>query len=286
MTDYQKTTWRLIKTPPAVGPWNMAVDEAILESVRNSSSPPTLRLYAWNPPCISIGYAQSISDVDMDALVKYNWMCVRRTTGGRAILHTDELTYAVIGPQSDPRLAGGVLESYRKLSQALLRALELMSIPAVASHKTDRLSGNPHTQDSGITRSSNPVCFEVPSNYEITVEGKKLIGSAQARRKGGVLQHGSLPLDGDLTRITRALVFPSDNERAAAAARLLDRATTVENVMGHPVPWDIAAGAFCEAFEDTLNLDLQQASLTRLELKRGEDIMDEKYTHTNWTNRI
>lgn len=286
MTDYQKTTWRLIKSPPAAGPWNMAVDEAILESVGSNSSPPVLRLYAWTPPCISIGYAQPVSDIDLGALEKYKWMWVRRPTGGRAILHTDELTYAVIGAQSDPRLAGGVLESYRRLSQALLRALALMNIPAEARHKTDHHTPYPHAHGVGLPKSPNPVCFESPSKYEITVGGKKLIGSAQARRKGGVLQHGSLPLGGDLTRITRALVFPNEEARSAAAARLLDRATTVEEVLGYPQTWEAAAQAFYEAFEDTLQLDLQLSSLTRLELERAADILDEKFAHPAWTNRI
>ncbi len=128
----------------------------------------------------------------------HGWDLVRRPTGGRAILHTDELTYSVAGPQDEPRLAGSVLESYRVLAQALLYALQLLAIPAQAQEK-------PGTASTG-SPNQNPVCFEVPSNYEITVGGKKLVGSAQARRKEGVLQHGSLPLYGDLTRIVQALL--------------------------------------------------------------------------------
>jgi lipoate-protein ligase A len=190
------TTWRLLITPPARGAWNMAVDEAILEGAGHGEVPPTLRLYAWKPPCLSLGHAQPFADVDTARLKSHGWEVVRRMTGGRAILHTDELTYSVTGPIDEPRLAGTVLESYNRLAGALLAAVQDLSLPVEMKEGKAESNGEP-----------NPVCFEVPSTYEITVEGKKLIGSAQARRKDGVLQHGSLPLTGDLTRICQALAF-------------------------------------------------------------------------------
>jgi lipoate-protein ligase A len=182
---YETARWRLLHTTPAVGAWNMAVDEAILESVAAGTSLPTLRLYSWEPPCLSLGYAQAAGDVDLTLLNQAGWHLVRRPTGGRAILHADELTYSVIAPLKEPRVAGSVLESYSRLAQALLLALQILSLPAQTQLNSD--PGN-------STRNTNPVCFEVPSNYEILVNGKKLIGSAQARRKAGILQHGSLPL--------------------------------------------------------------------------------------------
>src|SRR3972149_8392190 len=184
-TLFPKTQWRLLRHPPAGGAWNMAVEEAILESARKGEAPPTLRLYDWQPACLSLGFAQSLTDVDASALQQRGWDLVRRPTGGRAILHTDELTYSVIGPTSEPRLAGSILESYQRLSQALLHSLELLGLPV---RQQSRPSG------SGNGQANNPVCFEVPSDYEIALGGKKLVGSAQARRKGGLLQHGSLPL--------------------------------------------------------------------------------------------
>ena len=217
----------------------MAVDEAILSAVGMNLVPPTLRLYAWDPPCLSLGYAQPSTDVDRARLAERGWHLVRRPTGGRAILHTDELTYSVIGPLTEPRLAGSVLESYRCLASALLSALHRLNIPA-ESHAV------PAAQAS---TGKGPVCFEVPSNYEITVQGKKLIGSAQARRKEGLLQHGALPLSGDLTRITQVLSFPDEAHRLEAASRLLFRAITAEEVLGYPLPWDAAAEAFHPPFK-------------------------------------
>ncbi len=278
LPDYPTTTWRLLRTPPAPGTWNMAVDEAILEAVGRGDVRPTLRLYAWHPPCLSLGYAQPVSDVDHERLSARGWEIVRRITGGRAILHTDELTYSVIGPYSEPRLAGSVLESYRCLSQALLAALQLLNLPAQARPKPQSppaSGGQPE-----------PICFEAPSNYEITINGKKLIGSAQARKKPGVLQHGTLPLHGDLTRITQALAFPDEASRSQAAERLLARAATVESVMGGRVSWEEAASAFITAFSQTLKLTLEPVELTPAELARAEELVKEKYAHPSWIGRI
>ncbi|MEN8173115.1 MAG: biotin/lipoate A/B protein ligase family protein [Chloroflexota bacterium] len=274
----QLTTWRLIETPPATGAWNMAVDEVLLESMSLSSVESVLRLYSWNPPCLSIGYAQNVADVDMTRLENFGWELVRRITGGRAILHSDEITYAVIGPHSEPRLGGGVLKSYRRLSEALLAALIKIGLPAQAL---------PHPKgESSDSSEQERICFEQPSNYEITVDGKKLIGSAQARKNTGVLQHGTLPLYGDLTRITQVLKFKDEEERAFGAQRLLSRATTVERVLNQSVNLELSAKAFVEAFSETLNLDLKPSTLTNEELTRAEELVNEKYALPAWTKRI
>lgn len=274
--SYTHQQWRLLVTPASGGALNMAIDEAILDFVGQNLSLPTLRLYAWEPACLSIGYAQPNFDVDKQRLLERGWDWVRRPTGGRAILHTDELTYSVIAPLSEPRVSGGVLESYQRLSKALLTALHSLNIPAQA-HPID-----PTTKMQG----NGPVCFEVPSNYEIVVAGKKLIGSAQARRKNGVLQHGTLPLHGDLTRITQVLAFSDEKHRSEAASRLLSHATTVETILGYKLNWEIAAQAFIAGFQSELDLELIRADLSNQEFKVAEKLAEEKYTHPSWLERI
>ena len=251
------------------------MDEAILLNTAKGIQPPTLRLYAWDPPCISLGYAQALAEVDMALLQAKGWEVVRRPTGGRAILHTDELTYSVIGPENEPRLSGDILSSYKRLSQALMLALQLIGLPVKALPKEEAPQG----------MQTDPVCFDVPSNYEITVEGKKLVGSAQARRKEGVLQHGTLPLSGDLTRITQALVYPDEESRSQAAQKLLARAATVEMALGQTVSWEQAADAFSQAFEQQLNLTLEKGELTPEELEKAEELLKEKYDHPDWTGK-
>lgn len=270
-------SWRLIHTLPAHGAWNMALDEAILEAVGSGESPPTLRLYSWDPPCLSLGYAQPFSDVDRNALEQNGWDWVRRPTGGRAILHTDELTYSVIAPLDEPRVRGTILESYRRLSAALLAALEFLGLPAQADKEYALPQGS---------QVNAPVCFEVPSNYEVTVHGSKLIGSAQARRNKGVLQHGSLPLHGDLSRITHALKFETSNDRATAAGRLLNHATTVEAVLGYRISWQQAALAFEKAFNQVLEIDLVRQNPSPPELNRCLQLVQEKYANDAWTLRV
>lgn len=268
--------WRILRTAAASGAWNMAVDEAILEAVGQRTSLPTLRLYAWQPACLSLGYAQPFGDADLEALALHGWQIVRRPTGGRAILHADELTYAVIAPLDEPRVAGGVLESYRRLSQALLDALRRVGLPAQA----DREYALPEGAQSG-----GPVCFEVPSNYEITVSEKKLVGSAQARKKEGVLQHGSLPLCGDLTRIIRALRFRDEAARQRATERLLAHAANAQ-MLGFTLTWEQCAQAFEDAFSETLNLHFQVQALSDQEQQRAEELFHEKYGNLHWTQHI
>ena len=270
-------TWRLLITPPARGARNMAVDESILEHIGRGASLPTLRLYAWTPACLSLGQAQPYADVDVTRLKQRGWEVVRRATGGRAILHTDELTYSVIAPTTEPRVEGSVLESYNRLAQALLLAVQSLEIPVEMKE---------HVGHASSVTQSNPVCFEVPSTYEITVNGKKLIGSAQARKKEGVLQHGSLPLTGDLTRICQALVFENESARDDASQRLLERATTVESALGVGVSWEKAQQAFVHAFEAQLGLSFELGALSESESKRAEELVKEKYAHPAWTERV
>ncbi len=272
-----KQRWRLLITPPAHGAWNMAVDEAILTGCGGPAALPTLRLFAWNPACLSLGYAQPAVDVDLRALELHGWQIVRRPTGGRAILHTDELTYSVIAPLHDPVVEGSVLQSYSRIAQALLGALERLSLAPQADRQYALPQGS---------RPNGPVCFEVPSNYEITVNGKKLIGSAQARRREGVLQHGTLPLCGDLTRITRVLAYPDEPARLEAAERLLAHATTLEALLGRPVTWDEAAQAFVQAFEERLGIALEPGALSAEETARADQLVAEKYAHPSWTMRV
>ena len=238
---YDKNTWRLIEHPPAQGSWNMAVDEAILESVYSGDSPPTLRLYAWQPACLSLGHAQPYAEVDKETLAANGWDIVRRPTGGRAILHVDELTYAVIAPETEPRVRGGVLESYLRLSQALLLSLQLLGLKPLAEEK----------ESNGNKRKPNPVCFEVPSNYEITVNGKK-----------------------------------DETAKTMAKDRLLAHATTVENELGQLITWQQASHAFQQAFSEILNLDLEPGNLSTTEIQRAQDLQSSKYGHPSWTERI
>jgi lipoyl(octanoyl) transferase len=278
---YAPATWRLVHSPLADGATNMAIDEAILRAVAEGDAPPTLRFFGWTPPCLSLGYAQPAGEADNERLNRLGYGLVRRPTGGRAILHTDELTYSVIAPMDEPRVRGGVVESYQQLSAGLLGGLAHLGLAV----RADKEYG---PAEAGLAK--GPVCFEVPSNYEITVgsggQPRKLLGSAQVRKQGVVLQHGTLPLTGDIGRICDALAFDSEAERQRVRARVHERATTVAEVIGRDVSWDEAAQALAQGFAEALNLSWRPAPFTPREQALAEQMRVEKYATDGWNKRV
>lgn len=258
----------------------MAIDEAILTAVAEGEAPCTLRFFAWEPPCLSIGYNQATDEVDITQCQQAGLDVVRRPTGGRAILHTDELTYSIVAPQGEPRVAGGVVESYRRLSAGLVRGLRLLGVDvaqAEAGHGTVAPTG----QDAEVSAA----CFDAPSAYEVTAGGKKLVGSAQVRRREAVLQHGSLPLQGDVTRICHYLVVISEEQRQALRRELRARATSLEQVLGRVVPFAQVVKALVKGFSEALNLHLESGELSEHELALAQQFRREKYTAETWNFR-
>ncbi|MCU0495834.1 MAG: lipoate--protein ligase family protein [Anaerolineae bacterium] len=257
--------WRLIYDSPASGAHNMAKDDAILEAVIAGESLPTLRFYAWSPPCLSLGYAQASEDADQARIESFGWEVVRRPTGGKAILHTDELTYSVAMPLDHPLATGDIVESYRRISQALVTALQFLGV-------------DPHSEKmTHSDKQTGAVCFETPSHYEITVNGRKLIGSAQVRRKNGVLQHGSLPLSGDLGRICDALAYPDAITREQAKHKVYQRAITLEEALGRVIDWQIVADAIVEGFRSAFDYAFVVDSLSLSEQRYAQDLIEGRY---------
>jgi len=271
--DYRPATWRLLDSGLQDGPTNMAVDEAILEAVAGGDSPPTLRFYGWQPACLSLGLGQSWQAVNQEACRELGWDYVRRATGGRAIMHVDELTYSVCAPQDEPHVVGSIIESYRRLSRALLAGLQHMGLtPAQAEPAYAKLG------------EEGAACFDAPSNYEVTVDGRKLIGSAQVRKRGVVLQHGTLPLYGDITRISLAL-NQDEAARWAMQQQLRQRAITLADCLPEPVSYDQAVAFMITGFQDALGLTLAPGQLTPKEQQRVVELRAEKYAHPSWTER-
>lgn len=276
---YLPAHWRLLLSPSADGPTNMALDEALLLNVATGDAPPTLRFFRWSPPCLSLGYAQPAGEADPERLRRFGFDLVRRPTGGRAILHTDELTYSIAAPASDERVHGGVIESYRHLSAGLRRGLEHLGLEVRADKEYSE-------REKRETAARGPVCFEVPSNYEITAGEKKLVGSAQVRKQGGILQHGTLPLTGDVARICDGLKFDSEVEKEAARTRVQQRATTVAEVLQREVSWEEAAAAMARGFAEALNLILDESPPTPKEIELAAKLREEKYANEEWNYRI
>lgn len=182
--------WRLLDGGMASGPWNMGVDEALLASA--ASGVATLRLYSWRGAWLSLGYAQDLEADQVARCRRAGVGLVRRATGGRAVLHGRDLTYAVAAPEG--WLPRGLRGSYDLVAAALLDALRKLGLDAVRSPRGSEAPGR------GVFD-----CFAAPAADEICVAGRKLAGSAQRRTGGVVLQHGSIRMAPDSRFVTRAL---------------------------------------------------------------------------------
>ena len=271
--------WRLlIEDSPRSGAANMAVDEAIAEAAAAGAVPPTLRFYRWNPPTVTLGRHQKLADVDETQIAARGYDLVRRATGGRAILHVDELTYSVSGPIEEPRMAGGVMDAYLRFSNALLSGLSTLGL------KAEKAGGR-----TRAGRELSAACFETPSAYEITAGGRKLMGSAQSRRKGYVLQHGSLPLWGDVTRLVDVLAL-SCTAKDRLRQQLRRQAATLAEALDLPpdserLAFPHVAAAMAGGFASALDQDLEPGTLSASELSRSAELIRVRYADPAWTRQ-
>ncbi len=269
------SAWRLLRHGHATGAENMAIDEAIAQGIAEGVSPPTLRFYGWAPPCVSLGRNQQARGVDLAACAERGYDIVRRPTGGRAILHTDELTYSVAASPDHPLMAGLVLDAYLRISRGLVAGLHRLGIAAEEAPGSNRAGPD-----------VSAACFEVPSAYEITAGGRKILGSAQARRARSVLQHGSLPLVGDVARVVDCLTFADPAERAALRRSLAEHATTVEQILGRQVGYEEAMDALIAGMVEELGLELYPGELTDQERAWTAELLRDKYRSDAWTLRV
>ena len=169
----------------------MALDEAVAVAVRADNARPTLRFYEWDVPSVSIGCFQKIGDIDTEYCRQCNIPFVRRPTGGRAILHGDEITYSFSIKTDDGLFSGGLLDSYKKISAAFEKAFLKIGL----APELKLLKDNRHTVTEDMRKS--PLCFQSVSYGEISVMSGKIIGSAQKRWPDGLLQQGSVPFSPD-----------------------------------------------------------------------------------------
>ena len=262
-------SWRLLVDAAAGGAWNMAVDEVLLDGVAAGTTPPTLRFYQWMPPCLSLGYFQPFDVVDVDGCRALGIEVVRRPTGGRAILHDRELTYSVALPASLLGHDGGVLPSYYRLSLALQDGLSGLGVPATLAPESVGSSGQ-----------HGPVCFDRPSAHEILLNGRKLVGSAQMRRGGGLLQHGSILIEPRIDKLTACLRLPDGTN-----SRSIDT-----GVAGLAELWVTAAtqiaATIAAAFARSFGVNLVEATLGPAEKVAAKALARSKYQSAGWTERL
>lgn len=223
----------------------MALDEALLESHRLGFTPPTLRFYSWTPPALSLGYAQPLDDVDLDACRREGLAVVRRPTGGRAVLHRGELTYSLVASEGFPASVSG---TYQRITEVLARAFSRLGVDLTI-------------EPGKLTRSTTASCFQSATRADLLALGRKLVGSAQTRRDGAFLQHGSVMLTQLPDEIGRVLKGGGGSEGATCLEALLGRVPEREAI----------ARAIAEAVTEAWGVMLVPGSLTPWEGARAAE---------------
>ena len=254
----------------------MAVDEAILRTHVNGEAPPTLRFYGWKPAAVSLGYFQrAAEEINIEKCRKLGIDVVRRLTGGRAVLHDTELTYSIVVKEDHPLIPATITASYRYFSQGVLAGLRKLGIDAEMS-MPKAAYGQPKPKHTSAA------CFDAPSQYEITAQGRKLVGSAQVRKLGAVLQHGSILLSFNPVLLASLLNLPGLETEDRAAKMLGTRAIAASTLLNRDIAWDEVYQAMLEAFGPALRVDLQLGRLSELEEKMTMELTNSKYSQDSW----
>ena len=256
--------WRLLVDGRAAAAWNMAVDEALLDSAVETNRP-TVRLYGFRPAALSLGRSQPAENAhDPRYLREQAIDLVRRPTGGLAVLHEHERTYAVVGRLDRAPFANGVMATYRAIAQALEVGLRALGVAVIA-----RSRGRP---SDPRRPAEGPGCFSSAMAHEIVVAGRKLVGSAQLRRRYAFLQHGSILIRGDAERLARALGAPAGSGF-----------TDLERELGRRIEEAALDAALIDAFARTFGATLEPGALDGAERLHATRLHAEKYVSTAWT---
>ncbi|MCK4504165.1 MAG: lipoate--protein ligase family protein [Candidatus Aegiribacteria sp.] len=251
------------------GLWNMAFDKYLMEQVRDGRWSFVLRTYGWEPACVSIGKLQNRdSEINCDLLLRDGFNVVRRPTGGRAVWHETELTYSIVAGIEHPLVSGSISEALMKVSVPMVKAMNILDIPVSVSSTDRHRTGGPRMR-------SNP-CFTSHGKWEVgTPDGRKLVGSAQARSRGVFLEHGSILFLNDQMKILDYLPHTTSTHH--------------KNILAHHLKEGIACiwefkpdlkmldmeNALHSSFKDVLGEDLHYSDFEALDRKRLNELLSE-----------
>jgi len=252
-----RAEWRLVIDGNLSGARNMARDVAMLEAVAAGEVLPALRLYGWNPPCLSLGRHQGLDAADLEFCRSEGIDVVRRPTGGRALLHHLELTYAVVAPLGRGPLPRALQDAYRLICGALVRACRALGIDA------ELTAGEVNLQLPG-PRTTVP-CFEAPASGEVVVDGRKLVGSAMRVHGGAILQHGAILLDWDGHLQAGAMGLADDSG-------LRPQITTLVDELDRPVSRADLTDTIVDACAEVLGVTFDPDRLTTEESTREREL--------------
>ncbi len=251
-----KNHFRILESKPVEDSYRkMAVDEAVLKEVAEGNSKPTLRFYQWNKPAVAIGYFQSVKkEVDIERCRENEVEIFRRITGGGAVYKDPkgELNYSVIVPEKLEEIPRDIQKSYRKINQFVINALENLGINA---------------EHSGIN--------------DIVIDKQKISGSAQTRKKGAVLQHGTLLLDFDPEKMVKYLKISSEKSKDKTTSKIQDRVTTLKQRKPGLKMKELKE-ELKKSFEKEFHAELIKEGLSNREKERSNKLYKEKYSTDKW----
>ena len=269
-----KQTGRWLYTGAATGAFNMAADEALLMRASNPGSEPTLRIFAWNPPAVTLGYGQNASrELDLAKCRRAGLDVVRRLTGGRAVLHWDELTYSVVWPVE--ALGGGLEDSFQLIGRCLVAGLQRFGIDAT-------LERSRPARDRRRERELSPPCFASTSRWEVKYLGRKLIGSAQRRIKNAVLQHGSLLLGPEHKQLLDLLPEGGESTRKLRIEELDRGSVDLRSTQADEIDVDRLARSIAEGFAQCAELELRLDDFDFSEKETIDKLVETKYGDPLW----
>ena len=273
--------WRLLDTGCKNGYYNMAVDEAIMKATEDNLIPPTIRFYQWSPPALSLGYSQQGKEViDRESCDRAGVDVVRRLTGGRTILHDDELTYSIVLSETSEILPQSIIKSYKIISRGMVKGLKKLGLSVELK---------PFDKNKKKEKGFSAACFDAPSWYEVLADGKKLIGSAQTRRKGIILQHGSIPFTIEADKIYSLLKMKGNNQEKLRK-RMIDKfqkkATALNTESEKVININELKKVLKKGWEEEFQVSLKWGELIPQEEKWIKQLVEKKYLTDEWNYRI
>ena len=260
---------RYVHTGAMNAAMNMAVDDILLDAARAGAGP-ILRTYTWHPPAVSIGYAQQADEaIDVAQCQTRGIDLVRRTTGGRAVLHWNELTYSFHCADGEGPAAHPLQKAARILGECLADGLRRFGVAATVERGTSPARGR------------CGACFASTARWELTCGGRKLVGSAQRRTRGALLQHGSILAGPEHLALAELLPSPEPEGTALAEA-----STHLAEWVFGPVRIDSLATCLAKAFGDGLDLPVRETTLTAAELDQAAQCAASIYGNDTYTFRV
>ena len=269
LTSDQVNKWRIIPFERCDSFENMAIDEAIFRAGRKRKMAPTLRFYGWKRPAVSLGYFQDAErEINCGYCRDRGMDIVRRPTGGRAVLHGDDLTYSLVAGENSPHFSSNIVETYRIISGCIIRGLEKSGVGAkmVTEGRTGR-------------ESAGAFCFAAAYKNELLADGKKICGSAQVRAKGMFLQHGSLLMDFDPVAVCAAI---TTNNAAMEVKKLEASVTSIRQIAGDSIGIDTLCSNIAAGFEEVLSIHLIEGKLSLEEETLRDNLIESKYSSDEW----